>query len=262
MNCEGIRAVLQDVRAASIRLPWGRQAYESAGESGPCLLFLHGTGCDNRDWDALRAHLPASGLRLLFLEFRGHGASDVSSSAFTLDDLADDALALLDHLRLPRAVFVGHSLGGMVALAAARKRPGAIGGLVQLEGWTSLRASGAFRPNHFFGNLSPEAIERIQAKSLATRARHTPERWTAFWETVRAFDGSDVLTNPPAPVLEVYGEAGRLPDTAARLEVPAHPRIAWRWLPDCGHYIPLEKPAETAALCRDMVHLSTGVSFP
>ena len=235
-----------------LSLSWGRQAYETAGDSGPCLLFLHGTGCDNRDWDAMRALLPERGMRLVFLEFRGHGASDASSTDFTLDDLADDALALLAHLHIPRAWFVGHSLGGMAALAAARKKPEALEGLLQLEGWTSLRASGAFGPNRFFGNLPPEAIDLIKAKGTATRARYTPERWNAFWATVRAFDGSDVLANPPAPVLEVYGGLGRLPETVARLEVPDHPRIFWRWLPDCGHYIPLERPGETAALCREI----------
>ena len=229
--------------------PWGRLAYETAGASGPCLLFLHGTGCDNRDWDAVRARLPARGLRLVFLEFRGHGASDVSAADFTLGDLADDALALLAHLGIPRAWFVGHSLGGMVALAAARRNPKAVQGLLQLEGWTNLRASGAFGPNRFFGNLGPEAIRRIQDKSAATRARHAPERWSAFWSTVQSFDGSDVLASPPGPVWQVYGELGRRPDTAARLEVPVHPAIPWHWVPGCGHYIPIEKPIETAALC-------------
>jgi pimeloyl-ACP methyl ester carboxylesterase len=233
-------------------LPWGRLAYEMDGETGPCFLFLHGTGCDNRDWDGVRALLPAHGLLLVFLEFRGHGASSVSTTDFTLDDLADDALALLAHLGIPRASFVGHSLGGMVALAAARKQPTAIEGLVLLEGWTVLRAAGAFGSNRFYGNLGPEAIELIKAKDMVTRARHPVEQWSNFWDTVKAFDGSDVLADPPAPVWEVYGEMGRLPDTESRLLVPPHPRLAWRWLPDCGHYIPLEKPAEIATLCWEM----------
>jgi pimeloyl-ACP methyl ester carboxylesterase len=200
----------------------------------------------------MRALLPARGLRLVFLEFRGHGASSVSASDFTLDDLADDALALLVHLGISRASFVGHSLGGMVALAAARKKPAAIEGLVLLEGWTALRAGNAFGPNRFYGKLGAEAIAGIKAKDMATRVRHTKKQWNAFWKTVKAFDGSDVLADPSAPVWEVYGEMGRLPDSESRLLVPPHPRIAWRWLPDCGHYIPLEKPAEIAALCREM----------
>ncbi len=232
-----------------LSLPWGRLAYESDGESGPCLLFLHGTGCDNRDWDGVRAGLPSAGLRLVFLEFRGHGASSVSRSSFTLNDLAEDSLALLVHLGIPSARFIGHSLGGMVALAAARQKPSAIERLVLLEGWTALRAGNAFGPDRFYGTLRPEAIDRITAKHAATRSRHTPGQWNAFWTSVQEFDGSDVLSAPPAPVLEVYGELGRRPDSKNKLLVPPHPRIAWCWLPDCGHYIPLEKPAETAALC-------------
>ncbi len=231
--------------------PWGRLAYETCGETGPCLLFLHGTGCDNRDWDAMRAHLPEGGRRLVFLEFRGHGASSVSPAGFSLDDLADDALALLAHLGIPSAHLIGHSLGGMVALAAAREKPAAIRSLILLEGWTARRAWGALGPDRYFGRLPADVIAAIKAKSAATVARHAPEHWDAFCATAQAFDGTDVLASPPAPVYEVYGALGRQPDSEIRLLVPDHPRIAWRWLPDCGHYIPLEKPAETAALCQE-----------
>jgi pimeloyl-ACP methyl ester carboxylesterase len=230
----------------TLSLPWGRLAYERVGRSGPCLIFLHGTGCDNRDWDSVRTHLPTDGFRCIFLEFRGHGNSSVSKTPFTLEDLADDALALLDHLGISQAHWVGHSLGGMVSLAAARKSKAAAG-LVLLEGWTSLKAAAAFAPGRFYGRLDADAITRIKTKAAATIARHNPDQWRAFWSSVEAFDGSDVLADPGMPIREVYGALGRLPETQARLLVPEHPRITWQWLPDCGHYLSLEKPAEIAA---------------
>ena len=229
---------------------WGQLAYETEGDQGAWLLFLHGTGCDNRDWDGARACLKGKPFRLLFLEFRGHGASSVFPGPFSIEDLAADALALLKHLAIPRARFVGHSLGGMTALAAARQKPEAVESVILIEGWTALRAGTAFGPNRFYGNLPSQAIARITAKSLATRRRHTPDHWTAFWSSVQAFDGSDVLAAPSCLVREVYGAMGRRPDSEKRLLVPVHPRIAWSWIPDCGHYIPLEKPAETAAVCQ------------
>jgi pimeloyl-ACP methyl ester carboxylesterase len=202
---------------------WGQLAYETEGDQGAWLLFLHGTGCDNRDWDGVRACLKGKPFRLLFLEFRGHGASSVFPGPFSI---------------------------GMTALAAARQKPDAVESVILFEGWTALRAGTAFGPNRFYGNLPSQAIARITAKSLATRRRHTPDHWTAFWSSVQAFDGSDVLAAPSCLVREVYGAMGRRPDSEKRLLVPVHPRIAWSWIPDCGHYIPLEKPAETAAVCQ------------
>jgi 3-oxoadipate enol-lactonase len=232
--------------ANRLRLNWGNAFYADSGGDGSPLLFLHGTGCDSRDWDRVVAKLP--GARAVRMDFRGHGRSDVSSARFTLDDLAEDSLALIDRLDLTDVLLVGHSLGGMVAMAAA-SRSDRVGGLVLLEGWTRLRGVNAFGPGRFYGGLDRRRIEAIRRKDAKTRARFDPAAWAHFWESVEAFDASEFLASARIPVLEVYGARGRIGSTRARLMIPDNPRIRLEWIPDSGHYLPHERPDDVARLC-------------
>lgn len=236
-----------------LRLPWGSMAFEDSGGEGPVLLLLHGTGCDRFDWQPMLAHIPPA-VRTVRPEFRGHGASDDSAGDFTISDLADDICALLDTLDATGVCLAGHSLGGMAGMLVAERSP-RMAGLVLLEGWTTLTCAGtAFAPGRFFGALSPETVAEVKRKSEATRARCSRERWTRFWTSVERFNGRAFLGATALPVMEVYGELGRTPDSVRRLGAPDRPNIAWRWIAGAGHYLPLDQPAATAAACLDMIH--------
>jgi len=221
--------------------------YEDRGGRGIPIIFLHGTGCDSEDWAGVLAELPA-GLRPIVTDFRGHGGSDTPKAVFSLGDLAADVLALVDHLRLSHVVLAGHSLGGMVALEAARwdRR---IGGLLLLEGWTRLASASAFSGDRFYGALSSEAVIRIEQKGSDVRGRFDRSVWAAFWKTVEDADAFSFLEQTSVSVVEAYGSMGRCPDTEARLCVPRRPNIELKWIENAGHYLPHERPAEVAALC-------------
>ena len=228
---------------------WGRMAYTDSGGSGPPLLFLHGTGCDTADWAGVFAALPA-GVRCIAMDFRAHGASDLPRGAFLLEDLATDALALLEHLAVRRAVIVGHSLGGMVGMAAAA-RSAAVSGLVLLEGWTHLVAAArAFKGTRFYGRLPEPRVDEIRRKAEATRLRIARPVWDPFWASVQQFDGAPFLEQAPVPVTEVYGSLGRTAATERLLAVPARPNIEWVWIEGAGHYLPHEAPGAVAAACQ------------
>ena len=254
----------------SLLLSWGRMAYwdgstrarppraadaargprdgtADSGAGSPTLVFLHGTGCDSADWQEVLDRLPA-GMRTVCMDFRGHGGSSVPSSAFTLEDLAGDVIELRRRLDLHAAVLVGHSLGGMVAMAAAA-RCQEIAGLLLLEGWTRLAASAAFTGERFYGRLPPEAVRQIRQKAEATRRRFAAAVWDPFWRSVETFDASPWLARAEIPVLDVYGAMGRDGHTEDRLLIPKNPRILLRWVDDAGHYLPHECPREVARLC-------------
>jgi len=242
---------------AFLILPWGRLHYEAklpssstVGASEPPLLFLHGSGCSSEDWSEILPRLPTS-IPVITMDFRSHGASDAPATQFGLEDLADDTLALLSHLDIRRAILVGHSLGGMVAIAAARQSV-VPAGLILLEGWTSLWAAAKFGGDRFFGKLPYESVKRIQQQSAAVRERFQPGHWDIFWESVVRFDGYPCLESTPLPVYEVYGAMGRQAGTEQKLLVPSRDNIRWVWLENAGHYLPAEKPQEIASLCSDM----------
>lgn len=235
----------------TLNMPWGTMAYRDTGGEGIPVVFLHGTGCDSGDWEAVIDALPA-GCRQVLMDFRGHGASALPVGEFSLEDLASDVIALTDHLGIRQAILVGHSLGGMVAMSVAA-RSSVVASLVLLEGWTSLRASGAFVGNRFYGTLSPSIVERIEKKSEETRGRFAASVWEAFWASVESYDAWTHIETAAVPVWEVYGEMGRTDSTFQKLRIPDNANVELRWIPNSGHYLPHERPTDVAGICREAV---------
>ncbi|HET9626934.1 MAG TPA: 3-oxoadipate enol-lactonase [Kofleriaceae bacterium] len=88
----------------------------------PALLLLHSLGSSLHIWDAQVEGL-AAGFRIVRFDMRGHGASEVGAEPTTIDDLAADALGVLDALGIARAHVAGVSIGGMIAQALAARAP-------------------------------------------------------------------------------------------------------------------------------------------
>ena len=230
---------------ATIATCWGEMDYRDSGGSGHPLFLLHGTGCDASDWTPVIERLPCE-QRCIALDFRGHGQSTVPTKPFTLGSLADDVLCLADHLNVQNLVSIGHSLGGMVAIEVAR-RSSCVVGLVLLEGWTSLSSAGsAFDTGRFYGSLPQVAIAQIQQKAKETRNRFKSEVWHDFWESVKNFDAYAYLEQARIPIYEVFGGMGRNDLTEQKLRIPPNLNIQWVWIPNAGHYLPQECPAEVA----------------
>lgn len=95
----------------------------------PVLLLLHALGTDMSLWDAVRPALLAH-YRLLLMDVRGHGASDAPRGEYRLEQLADDALAVMDAAQVPAALVCGISLGAMIGMSLALRAPKRLTGLV------------------------------------------------------------------------------------------------------------------------------------
>jgi 3-oxoadipate enol-lactonase len=92
------------------------------------ILYLHSLGADLRIFDQVVARLPQR--PHLRFDLRGHGLSDAPAGDYAIAQLADDALRVLDAAGADKAVLVGVSVGGMVALRAALDHPERVAGLV------------------------------------------------------------------------------------------------------------------------------------
>lgn len=96
----------------------------------PVLLLLHGWTA-TADLNFFTAYPAlARSWRVIALDHRGHGRGLRTSARFTLEDCADDAIAVLDALGVGTAVALGYSMGGPIALLAARRHADRINGLV------------------------------------------------------------------------------------------------------------------------------------
>ena len=105
-------------------------AYELAGAGDPPLVFVHGWGCDRTFFEPQFRHFAARHA-VAALDLRGHGESRPGLS-YDAEALADDVLTVAADAGLHRPVVVGHSLGGLIALACAA-RPDAVRAAVLVD---------------------------------------------------------------------------------------------------------------------------------
>ncbi|MFF9134326.1 MULTISPECIES: alpha/beta fold hydrolase [unclassified Streptomyces] len=221
------------------------------------LVFVHGWTADRHRWDHPFAHF-AERRRVIRLDLRGHGDSD-GAGVPTIAALADDVLALLDHLAVERCVLVGHSMGGMIAQTIALAHPARVERLVlvgSISRMTYSRARGllmaastlvpyrlfvaaniqrAFAPGH-----PREEIRRHIAASAATPR----EVVMTLYGAMRAFDVLDRVGEIRTPTLIVHGTHDvQLPVAQMLRMATAYPDAVVRLI-DAGHELPLEKPRE------------------
>src|SRR5205814_6195516 len=102
--------------------------WESQGSGAPVLL-LQGLGYTREGWGPLRERL-AHRFRVLSYDNRGIGESEIPPGPYTVDELAGDALQVLDEAGVQRAHVIGASLGGMVAQLVAAEHPDRVHRLV------------------------------------------------------------------------------------------------------------------------------------
>jgi len=143
--------------------------YELTGKEGtPVVMLSHSLGLSLAMWAPQLAVLE-SRYRVLCYDMRGHGASDASEGAYTLEQLADDALGLLNALGIDRIHFVGLSIGGMIAQAIALNHADRLRSLVLCD--TSAYLPPANLP------LVQERIKTARRQGLPALVDSTLERW-------------------------------------------------------------------------------------
>lgn len=103
-------------------------AYKRGGKAGTPLVLIHGYPLDHSIWDEVSLLLE-NDFDVISPDLRGFGKSSTVDTPYKMSDFADDIASLLDHLGIEKAILVGHSMGGYVALAFARKYPSRINGL-------------------------------------------------------------------------------------------------------------------------------------
>jgi pimeloyl-ACP methyl ester carboxylesterase len=112
--------------------------YESTGDGFP-LLLLGGLGLSVSDMRRITAGL-APGRRVIAVDNRGSGKSSKPPGPYTIEQMAADALALMDALDVPDADVLGISMGGRIALSLALDHPDRVRRLVLVS--TGPRAAG------------------------------------------------------------------------------------------------------------------------
>ena len=109
-----------------------RIAYTSTGTGAPALVFIHGGFADQSFWKEQIEPL-SDRFQVVTLDLAGHGSSGKRYREWTMDMYGEDVGSVVKALDLESVVLVGNSLGGPVALAAAKKLPGIVQGIIAVD---------------------------------------------------------------------------------------------------------------------------------
>jgi len=236
-----------------------RLHYEIEGD-GQTVVLLHAVGLDLTGWEAQVEPLTRH-FRVLRVDLRGHGHSDVPPPPYTLEKFADDVHGLLDALRLAPAHVIGLSLGGMVAQTLALDYPKAVRSLVLADTNSTLppearpamieRGEAAKREGmaavvestlgRWFtpGFMGSEVVARCRARLLSDDV----QGWAASWRAISELNTEPRLKEIRVPTLVITGEAdAAAPVARAQAMAGLIPGARLEILPGAPHMAPLERP--------------------
>ena len=242
--------------------PWGAMHTRVDGETGPVVVFANSLGTDMRLWDALLPLLPA-GFRFVRYDKRGHGLSDLGGPA-TVADLADDAAALIEDLGGP-VVFVGLSIGGLIAQTLAARRPDLLRAVVisnsaaKLGTAESWAARVAAVQSQGMEGIADAVMDRWFAPAFRNSPAVTPWRnmmirtpvagYIAACGALAGADQTEATRTLRLPALVIAGgEDGSTPPDLVRGTADLIAGAAFHIIPGTGHLPCVENPAAYAAI--------------
>lgn len=257
----------------------GRRACMAAGGAANAdaatLVLIHGAGHDHHVWDEVATTLAAAGLGTIAPDLPGHGGSD-GPPLGDIAALADWLLALLDGLDRRTFCLAGHSMGSLIALAAAARAPDRcsrlvlIGSVVPmpvapvlLDAARSDRANAHAMINKWsFGPaeaLGGERLALLAARNLQRLEREPADALAVDLAACNAWQGGlDAAAAVRCPTLLICGERDRMtPPEAAQLLLDAlqGPGRDARMIriPGAGHSMMDEAPATVSDSMRAFV---------
>jgi pimeloyl-ACP methyl ester carboxylesterase len=183
----------------------------------PPLLCLPGLTRNSRDFAAL-AERYSPRFRVLTLDFRGRGLSDRDPipARYIPPTYAADAVELLDHLRIERAIFVGTSLGGLVTMAVALIAPQRIAGAILNDVGPELGQAGLDRIQAYVGRGErfaswDEAARAIAASQAQSFPNYGHEDWVATAKRNCREEDGEILFDYDMAIADVFEAAGPQP---------------------------------------------------
>jgi len=239
--------------------------YETHGEGHPILLMA-GLNADNASWAGVCGKL-AKHFRVITFDNRGSGRSDTPDIKYPIREMADDAIALLDHLRIKKCHVIGHSMGGYIAQELAIYYPGRVGKLV-LEATASVSSARnnalfndflrRFEKDHdnealmrswTYWSFSPKTFER--KNYIATFIKNasaypylqSAEGFKGQIDAVALFDSSERIKKIKAKTLVITGSDDILiyPAESMKLAKGAKGSV-FEVIKDAGHCVHVENP--------------------
>lgn len=223
------------------------------------LLCIHGAGFTGSVFEPMRSafanlHAP---------DLPGHGSSAAAAGS-SVEAFADAIIAQAATMQLTQAVLCGHSLGGVVALEIASRRPAWLRACVILGGGAHLAVAPAILEglerdfeatvarvaSYMWAERTPERLAYVESSMRAVGAQQV----RADFAACDAYDASERLGRIDVPLLALTGERDKMtPPEQARGLADRVPHGRARILPGAGHMLMHEAPADTNEAVRSFV---------
>lgn len=242
--------------------------YKEFGQGIP-LTLLHSFPLDNTIWFDLVPDMEKA-CRLILPDLRGFGRSPAPKGPYSLKDMAEDVIGLLDTLEIEKTVLAGNSMGGYVALAAARYFPNRLSAL-------ALVASHAYADSPEKRESRLSSIPVIAEEGIFPTFTNMPEKLSYNKEVVKFSrdiisranrdgvigalsamaerpDSIDMLTELAIPVLIIAGQKDQFIsiETSRKMEKDIG-KAELIEIPDAGHLPMLDNSTQTAAALLSLI---------
>lgn len=231
--------------------------FEGGGHLHPIpVLLIHGIGQEASIWPPALRRLV--GFRVMAIDLPGHGRS-AGTGLQMVEAYAQQIIEFMASLKIPRAILVGTSLGGAIALHLGLEYPDLVRALGLISCFPSITLPPIWldglenpqtRPSvlesleqHLLPPSTPRTIAETVKKTLA---RQRPEVRYADWKALSRFDARERLKSLQVPALWICGAKDPLltPSSLRLLRHLASDRLSVMIMPDVGHWAILEKPIE------------------
>jgi pimeloyl-ACP methyl ester carboxylesterase len=228
------------------------------------VIVLHGWFGDSRAFAPMEGVLTQADFSYAFMDYRGYGGMQGVRGAYTMDEIAQDAIALADHLGFAQFSLIGHSMGGMAIQRVLTKARSRVRKLVALtpvpasgvpfdeQGW-ALFSGAADNPANRYGiidfttgnRLSKTWLDQMVAYSLAHSDRDAFAAYLTAWAKT---DFAAEVNGATTPLLAIVGAN----DPALNADVVKATYLAWyknaelEVMQNAGHYPMYETPVALA----------------
>jgi pimeloyl-ACP methyl ester carboxylesterase len=271
---DGRPVVFPDGQVRRVDLPDGATIHTETIGHGPTIVMVHGLTASRHDWGPTAPALVDAGFQAVAVDQRGHGDSTAGTAGFGSSQLAQDLAFVFEALDLHARCLVGHSMGGMAAMAFAVEAPTVFNARVEslaLIATAGSLATARHRLGLRLGGIAiPEALvpaeERMRVgaglgvfgaapslhmidEAIRSFGRSDEDVRTAATTALLEHDVIDSLGTVSVPTLVIGAGRDQLirPHQVAELAA-AIPGSRSETFPDAGHMVIWERHEEIAAL--------------
>ncbi|MCF2870859.1 alpha/beta fold hydrolase [Octadecabacter sp. G9-8] len=228
--------------------------------TGPTIVMAHCLGLDHTVWDGVADLLPDH--RVIRYDLRGHGASDAPDGPYSMGTLVADAETICDALDLKDVVFIGLSVGGLIAQGLAVKRLDLVRAMVLSNTAAKLGQPGpwharakAARADGMDGIADATAdrwhVKRVESadSAIAQLKQANPEGYAATCEAIAGTDFYTPTSGLRLPTLAIAGSLdGATPPDLVRETADLIPGSDFHLIKGAGHIPPVTHPRDVTAV--------------